>query len=169
MATSNAVLPEPAGPTTRTLSRARLVTVAHDRAFRWPAAAKVELVASPAAPYAALQAAAERLRPDVLILDSPSGAEATAIGPLVARRGQGVLAAGEAAIASAPSMRWADLVIRLARGRDGLFRAASLEDAAGAAILIHEDGRWQVRASRPAFAEKLRVAGCGEGLATLLR
>jgi hypothetical protein len=116
-----------------------------------------------------LQAAAERLRPDVLILDSLQGAEAAAVGPLVARRGQGVLAAGEPAIAATPSTRWADLVVRLARGRDGMFRAVSLEDAAGVPILIHEDGRWQVRSERPAFAEKFRVAGYGEGLATLLR
>jgi type IV secretory pathway ATPase VirB11/archaellum biosynthesis ATPase len=148
----------------------RIVTVARDRAFRWPAAAKVELVAAPpTTSYAALQAAAERLQPDVLILDSLAGDEAAdTIGPLAARRGQGVLAAIEAGGVLTPPAGWADLIIRLARGRDGLFRVA-LEDAAGSPVVIHEDGRWQVRSARPALAEKLRAAGYGERLTTLMR
>jgi type IV secretory pathway ATPase VirB11/archaellum biosynthesis ATPase len=150
----------------------RIVTVARDRAFRWPAAAKVELVAAPPTiSYAALQAAAARLQPDVLILDSLAGDGAGvtgAIGPLAVRPGQGVLAAVEASAAVAPLTEWADVIARVARGRDGLFRVA-LEDAAGAPVLIHEDGRWQVRSARPAFAEKLRAAGYGEGLTALLR
>ncbi len=147
----------------------RIVTLARHREFRWSAAAKVELVATPENSYAALLGAAESLRPQFLIVDSPARPEADRLAALVARAAHGVLAAFEPAVPTAEFVRSADLMVRLNRGRDGLFRVVSLEDAAGAAVFVHEDGRFQCRLREPAFAERTRAAGYGEALAAVLR
>jgi pilus assembly protein CpaF len=147
----------------------RLVTVARHRQFRWPVATKVELVASPETPYPVLLAAAERLRPEILMLDSLQRSETEALGLLASRNPRGVVAACEPGVAATDLTRSIDLLVRLARGRDGLYRAVSMEDAAGAAVFVHEDGRFVCRARHPAFAPKIQAAGFAEHLSTLLR
>lgn len=147
----------------------RLVTVSRHRQFRWPAATKVELVASQETPYPALLGAAERLRPDILMLDSLQRSETEALGILAGRTPRGVVAACEPGVAAADFTRSADLLVRIARSRDGLYRAASMEDAAGAAVFAYDDGRFICRTRHPAFAEKVQAAGFAEHLGTLLR
>lgn len=147
----------------------RLVTVARHRQFRWPVATKVELVASSETPYPVLLTAAERLRPDILLLDALQRSETEALGLLASRNPRGVVAACEPGVAATDFTRTVDLLVRLARSRDGLYRAISMEDAAGAAVFVHEDGRFVCRTRHPAFAPKIQAAGFAEHLATLLR
>ena len=147
----------------------RLVTVARHRQFRWPVATKVELVASSDTPYPVLLTAAERLRPDILLLDALQRSETEALGLLASRNPRGVVAACEPGVAATDFTRTVDLLVRLARSRDGLYRAVSMEDAAGAAVFVHEDGRFLCRTRHPAFAPKIQAAGFAEHLAALLR
>lgn len=147
----------------------RMVTVARHRQFRWPAATKVELVASQETPYPVLLGAVERLRPEILLLDSLQRSETEALGVLAARGPRGVVAACEPGVAAADFTRTVDLLVRLGRSRDGIYRALSMEDAAGAAVFVHEDGRFVCRTRHPAFAPKVQAAGFAEHLATLLR
>jgi pilus assembly protein CpaF len=147
----------------------RLVTVARHRQFRWPVATKVELVSSSETPYPVLLTAAERLRPDILLLDALQRSETEALGLLASRNPRGVVAACEPGVAATDFTRTVDLLVRLARSRDGLYRAISMEDAAGAAVFVHEDGRFLCRTRHPAFAPKIQAAGFAEHLAALLR
>ena len=93
--------PERAGKTAllaalaRDLGDARVVTLARHRAFRWAAASKVELTASPQAPLATLLSAGLRLRPDLLVVDSLQPSDASALGDLLSAGARGVVAAGE--------------------------------------------------------------------------
>lgn len=147
----------------------RLITVARHRQFRWPAAAKVELVVSRETPYPVLLGAAERLRPDILMLDALQRSETEALGILASRNPRGIVAACEPGVAAADFTRAADLLVRIGRSRDGIYRAVSMEDATGQAVFVHEDGRFQCRTRHPAFAEKVQAAGFAEHLGTLLR
>lgn len=150
----------------------RVVTLARHREFRWPSSGKVELVAGAdgAGPsYATLLAAATRLQPDLLVLDSVRIEEVSVLATLLVRGARGIAAAiGPDAMAAALA-RSADLVVRLGQGRDGLFRTVSLEDASGAALVIHEAGRFVLCAVEPAFAAEVRQAGYGEALTSVLR
>jgi len=76
---------------------------------------------------------------------------------------------GEPGVAAADFTRAADLLVRIGRSRDGIYRAVSMEDATGQAVFVHEDGRFQCRTRHPAFAEKVQAAGFAEHLGTLLR
>ena len=146
-------------------SATRLVTLARHRAFSWEAKSKVELVASQQIPYATLLPAAERLRPEVLLLDSLQRPEAESAAALLARGTQGALMACEPMALVPALMRISDLTVRLDRGRDGTFQAISFTDADGAPVFVPSNERMR----DPTFAEKVRAAGYGEALATLLR
>ena len=148
---------------------ARVVTVARHRQFRWTALSKVELVASQASPYPMLLAAAARLQPGLLVLDSIGLEDVPALTERLLRGERGTLAAvGPEAMAAALA-RSADLIVRLDRGRDGLPRAVSLEDAGGQQIFVHEGGEFRWRATTPAFAPILQAKGYGEALALIFR
>jgi len=147
----------------------RVVTLSRHRVFRWAAPGKVELVASREQPYAVLLAAAEQLRPDILVIDSLDRAEAEIAAAALGRGARGAVVACETAALAPELLHAADLVARLDRGRDGVFRVLALEDATGSAIFVHEGGQFQRRSGTPAFAEKVRAAGHGEALAALLR
>lgn len=154
----------------RDFGDARLVTVAPHRAFRRPAASKVELVASPQAPFATLLSASAKLQPDLLVADSLAAADVPALTELLSRGARGVVAAGEApAMASVPR-GVADLVVRLGPAGDGLFIVASIEDATGTQIFAHrERGGFHRRTTTPSFAATVQNAGYGEALASVLR
>ena len=130
---------------------------------------RTRVVATAAAPYAALLAAALQLRPDNLFLDQLQRQD---VAPLVERLAAGARGAVVACdpVAVSPGLTHAvDLVVRLGHGRDGLFRPVALDDAAGVSIFVYEDGRFQRRGSEPVFADLVRAAGYGEALANLLR
>lgn len=148
---------------------ARVVTIARHRDFRWPAPAKVELLATDAASYAALLAAGQRLRPELLVLDSVQRHDTHALTEHFAAGHRGTIVASEPATVTPALARAVDLVVRLGRGRDGLFRTVALEDAAGVAVFAYENGQFQRRGGEPAFAEAVRAAGHGAAFANLLR
>jgi type IV secretory pathway ATPase VirB11/archaellum biosynthesis ATPase len=151
-------------------SATRLVTLSRHRDFDWSAPGKVELVASRAAPYATLLVAGEKLQPEAFILDSFPPSEAPAVLAVLERGAKGLVMAYDPAVTPLPGLtRSVDVVVRLGRGRDGAFLAISLEDATGAPVFVHEDGKIQCRTREPAFARKVRDAGFSEALATLLR
>jgi len=146
----------------------RLVTLARRRDFVWSAPGKVELLATEAAPYAALLAVAGRLQPQLLVLDGMDRNDTDAVARHLAQSARGVVVGCETLALTPALARMVDMVVRLDRGRDGQFRIVSLADAASIAVFVHEDGRFQRRFATPAFAEILRTAGHGEALATLL-
>src|SRR5262249_3717236 len=148
---------------------ARVVSVARHRQFRWIAPSKVELVVSQAAPYPALLAAAARLQPALLVLDSIGPEDVPVLGERLRRGERGTLAALEPGAMAAGLARSVDLVVRLERGRDGLSRAVSLEDANGQAVFVHEAGVFHRRATAPAFAAILQARGYGAALARIFR
>jgi len=148
---------------------ARVVSVARHRQFRWSAPSKVELVVSQAASYPALLAAAARLQPALLVLDSIGLADVPALGERLLRGERGTLAAVAPEAMAAGLARSADLVVHLERGRDGLSRAVSLEDANGQQVFVHEGGAFHRRATAPAFAPILQARGYGVALARILR
>ena len=148
---------------------ARVVSVARHRQFRWTAPSKVELVASQASSYPALLAAAARLRPVLLVLDSIGLEDAPALGERLLRGERGTLAAVGPEAMAAGLARSADLVVRLERGRDGLARAVSLEDINGQPVFVHEDGAFRRRAATPGFAAIVQARGYGAALARILR
>ena len=152
----------------------RIVTVARHRQFRWPSITKIELVASPGrgdSGYGALLAAASRLRPDLLVLDSLGFEDMPALAEHFANGGRGTIAALETPSVAVASLAHAvDLVVRLGRAADGLYRAMSVEDKAGAHIFTYESGGLQRHTTAmPAFADVVRAAGHGEALDRLLR
>lgn len=155
----------------RDMAAARVVTLARHRAFRWPSSSKVELVAQPGegATYSSLMAAGLRLQPDLLVLDSLQIAEASALAERLARGSRGTFAALRPEALAAVLARSADLVVRLGRSRDGLFRAQSVEDCVGATVFVYEGGRFHQLTNAPAFAEIVRDAGYGEALSSILR
>jgi Flp pilus assembly CpaF family ATPase len=155
----------------RDMAASRVVTLARHRAFRWPSSTKVELVAQPGdgAAYSSLMAAGLRLQPDLLVLDSLQIAEASALAERLERGSRGTFAALRPDSLAALLVREADLMVRLGRSRDGLFRVQSVEDRAGTAVFVHEDGRFQQLTNAPAFAETMRQAGFGDALSSIFR
>ena len=97
----------------------RVVTVARHRQFRWPAASKVELVTSPAAPFSSLIEAGARLEPGLLVLDSVQLEDVAAFSGRLLRGEPGTLASLRPDAMSAALARSADLVVRIDRGSDG--------------------------------------------------
>jgi pilus assembly protein CpaF len=148
---------------------ARVVTVARHRQFRWTAPSKVELVVSQTAPYPLMLAAAARLQPSLLVLDSISLEDVPALGERLLRGERGTLAAVGPDAMAAGLARSVDLVVRLDRGRDGLPRAVSLEDGNGQPVFVHEAGGFRCHTTTPAFAPILRAKGYGDALTRILR
>jgi pilus assembly protein CpaF len=148
---------------------ARVVTVARHRQFRWAAPSKVELVVSPASPYPVVLAAAARLQPSLLVLDSMFLEDVPTLGECLMRGERGTLTALSPDAMAAGLARSVDLVVRLGRGQDGLSRAVSLEDANGQPVFVHDDGVFRRQAAAPAFASILQAKGYGEALARILR
>jgi pilus assembly protein CpaF len=148
---------------------ARVVTIARHRQFRWTAPSKVELVASEASPYPMLLATGARLQPALLVLDSIWLEDVPALSERLLRGERGTLAAVGPDAMAAGLARSADLVVRLGRSRDGLFRAVSLEDANGQPVFVHEEGEFHCCSTAPAFAAILQANGYGEALTRLLR
>lgn len=146
----------------------RVLTLARHREFRWPLSGKVELVASaglgPGASFGALASAALQLRPDLVLVDSVQADDGPALEKLLGRPGHGTAVALPLGLPE-PAV---DLVVRLGRAGDGLFRAVSLEDAAGAKLFAYRDGEFHRGTAVPAFAETLRSAGYGDALRTVL-
>jgi Flp pilus assembly CpaF family ATPase len=153
----------------RDLSRARVVTLARHREFRWPQAAKVELVVSSDAAFAPLLAAGARLRPDLLIVDPVRQADAPALAELLSRGGRGIMAALEPHVMGGLSRTAVDLIIRLGRRDDGLLGVVGMEDSKGTPIFVHEAGRFHRRTNTPSFAGLVHKAGYGEALSSTLR
>jgi len=148
---------------------ARVVTIARHRQFRWAAPSKVELVASQASPYPMLLAAGARLQPSLLVLDSVRLEDVPALSERLLRGERGTLAAVGLDAMAAGLARSADLVVHLGRGRDGLFRAVSLEDANGQPVFVHEGGEFHCRSTAPGFASILQANGYGRALMRILR
>jgi pilus assembly protein CpaF len=153
----------------RDLSRARVVTLARHREFRWPQAAKVELVVPSDAAFAPLLAAGARLRPDLLIVDPVRQADAPALAELLSRSGRGIMAALEPHVMGGLSRPAVDLIIRLGRRDDGLLGVVGMEDSKGTPIFVHEAGRFHRRTTAPSFAGLVHQAGHGEALSRALR
>lgn len=153
----------------------RVVTLARHREFAWPSDSKIELVAGggeagEGAAYGTLMTAAARLQPDLLLLDSVRAEDVPALAERLRRGGRGIIGAVGADAAAGALVRSVDLVVRLERGRDGHFRAVSLEDAGRTALVIHDGGRFvRNRAVEPVFAARVREAGYGEALSRVLR
>lgn len=133
----------------RDLEGSRVVTVAPHRAFRWQSPTKIELVAEPSG-LRALVGASLRLRPDLLVLDS------VALQDLPSGR-QGLVAS----LAVEPPARVADLVVKLGRAADGLFRVLAMQDVNGADV-------FPAPAVTPAFSDAVRAAGHGAALERLV-
>lgn len=167
--------PEKAGKTAllaalaHDLGDARVVTLAPHREFRWRSAAKVELVATPQAPFTTLLPAALRLRSDLLVVDSLQPSDASALGDLLSAGARGIVAAGEPqAIAGVPRQS-VDLLVSVGR-LHGSFVVTSIEDASGAQLFAYQKGGgFQRRAAAPSFARTVHKAGYGEALASVLR
>jgi len=167
--------PEKAGKTAllaalaRDLGDARVVTLAPHRAFRWAAAAKVELTSSPQAPLATLLPAALRLRSDLLVVDSLQPSDASALGDLLSAGARGIVAAGEPqAIAGVPRQS-VDLLVSVGR-LHGSFVVTAIEDATGAQLFAYQKGGgFQRRTAVPSFAGTVHKAGYGEALSSVLR
>jgi pilus assembly protein CpaF len=155
----------------RDMAASRVVTLARHRAFRWPSPRKVELVAQPAdgVSYSSLMTASLRLQPDLLVLDSLQIVDASALAERLARGSRGTFAALRPDALAAVLVREADLTVRLGRSCDGLFRVQSVEDLAGTAVFVHEDGRFRQLTDAPAFAETVRQAGYGDALFSIFR
>jgi Flp pilus assembly CpaF family ATPase len=66
-----------------------VVTAARDRQFRWPAASKIKLMTSPAAPFSALIEAGARLEPALLVLDSIRPEDVAALSGRLLRESRG--------------------------------------------------------------------------------
>lgn len=146
----------------------RVLTIARHREFRWPLPGKVELVAStgqgPGPSFGALAAAALELQPDLVLADSVRADDGPAMDALLGRPGGGTIVA----LPPGSPEPAVDLTVRLGRAGDGLFRAVSVEDAAGGKLFVYRDGEFHRGVAAPAFAETLRRAGYGEALRTVL-
>ena len=154
----------------RDLSSFRVVTLATHRQFRWPSTGKVELVAQASGPsYGALMTAGTRLRPDMLVVDTPPAGDISALVARLSRGGRGTLVALRPHAMAAVLARSADIVVRLGQSPDGLFRVLSVEDASGASVFVHDGRRFHQLTGTPAFAGIVREAGYGEALSGILR
>ena len=141
----------------------RVLSLARHRDFRWPLPGKVELVAS-AAPFAVLATAALQFQPDLVVVDSVQAEDGPVVENLLRRPGRGTAVALPEGLPQPP----VDLVVRLGRAGDGLFRAVSVEDSTRAQLFTWRDGGFHRGAAVPCFAEALRHAGYGDALRTVL-
>jgi Flp pilus assembly CpaF family ATPase len=150
----------------------RIVTLARHREFRWPSPSKVELVAPPegegGTSLPSLLATGVQLRPELLLVDSIQPHELSALGKVLSH-GERATIAAVPQVAVAEFHGQVDLIIRLGRGRDGLFRIILAADSSGAELFGHENGRFHRRAAEPSFAALVRDAGYGEALSIVLR
>ena len=149
----------------------RVVTLARHRAFGWASSSKVELVASSGGDgvsFSRLLAASVRLLPDLLIVDSIQPEDVPVLGEVVSRGERAVVVALPESLAP-PLERRADLAVRLGRGRDGLFRVISLADSSDAPLFLYENGGFHRTAAEPSFSRRVRDAGFGEALSSILR
>jgi Flp pilus assembly CpaF family ATPase len=156
----------------RDQSAMRIITLARHREFRWPSLDKVELVALPGPDdpsYASLLAAAERLQPEMLVLDSVRVEEVLALVERLSRGGRGTFAVVESEALAAALARSFDIFVRLGRSHDGVFRALALEDATGAEVFVHDGGQFHCKTAQPSFAASVSAAGYGEALRGVLR
>jgi type IV secretory pathway ATPase VirB11/archaellum biosynthesis ATPase len=147
----------------------RVVTVARHRHFRSAVASKVELVASPMAPFASLIAAGARLEPALLVLDGVESEDVAALSNRLVRGESGILASIRPDTMPPELAQSVDFVARLGRGEDGRFGVTAIEDSAGSAIFRREGGKLSRETTAPALAAKVRLRGHGEALAQLLR
>ena len=131
----------------------RVATVARHRAFRSAAATRVELVVqADGASLPVLLSAAGGLRPELLVADSLRLEDIPALVERFARGPRGTIAALEPATLAAGLSHAVDLVVRTARGRDGLCRIVSLQDASGTVLFAFDGGHFQRRGSDAAIA-----------------
>ena len=152
----------------RDASGARVVTLARHREFRWPSAAKVELVVPSDSAFTPLLAAAAQLRPDLLIVDPVRRGDAPALAELLSRGGRGIVAALELQAMAGTPRTAVDLVVRVGRRHDGSLGVVSMEDSNDVRIFIHEEGRFHRRTMAPSFAGLVHKAGYGAALSSAL-
>ena len=146
----------------------RVVTVAGHRHFAWPMPSKVELVAAAPVSIAKLVPPAAKLGPGLLVIDDVALQDVAALAERLLRGAPGTLAAlGPEAMSDALT-RSVDLVARIDRGSDGVFRVVTVEDSAGAMIFRHENGKLVRGTAIPAFAPTLQARGQGSALSKLL-
>jgi type IV secretory pathway ATPase VirB11/archaellum biosynthesis ATPase len=148
-------------------SSMRVVTVAGHRHFAWPMASKVELVAAASVSIAKLIPPAARLEPGLLVMDDVALQDVAALAERLLRGAPGTLAALAPEAMSDALTRSVDLVARIDRGSDGVFRVVTVEDSAGAMIFRYENGKLVRGTTTPAFAPSLQARGHGVALATL--
>ncbi len=153
----------------RDCGEARLVTLARHRAFRWPSARKIELFLPRDQSMASVLAAAERLAPDLLVVDAAGQGDAAVLARHLEDGLTGVVAAGEPSAIDALPRGRIDLLARLER-RDGGFVVAALEDATGASLFAaNGDGGFIRGSEAPSFAAAVGRAGFADALARALR
>jgi Flp pilus assembly CpaF family ATPase len=131
----------------------RVATVARHRAFRSALATRVELVAQDGgASLPVLLSAAGGLQPDLVIVDTLRLEDIPALVERLSRGPRGTIAAVEPASFAAGLTHAVDLVVRTTRGKDGLCRIVSLQDAAGTVLFAFEGGHFVRRGPDAAFA-----------------
>ncbi len=145
----------------------RVVTVATHRHFAWPMASKAELVAAPPVSVAKLIPPAAKLEPGLLVLDDVTLQDVAALAERLLRGAPGTLAALATEAMSDALIRSVDLVARIDRGGDGVFRVVTVEDSTGAMIFRYECGKLVRGTSSPAFAATLQARGHGAALSKL--
>ena len=151
---------------------ARIVSVAREPDLSWTTAGSVALVVPSSTEsgvrYPSLIAAGARLRPDFLLLKDIHAEDMPALFDRLSHGDRGIVASmvpGAIARGLEPSF---DLSLRLDRAADGVCRVLVMQDAAGAAVFVHDQGRFVRRAGNPGFGDALRAAGQGEALLTIL-
>ena len=145
----------------------RVVTVAAHRHFAWPMASKTELVAAPPVSIAKLIPPAAKLEPGLLVLDDVALQDVAALAERLLRGAPGTLAALATEAMSDALIRSVDLVARIDRGGDGVFRVVTVEDSTGAMVFRHENGKLERGTTTPAFAATLQARGHGAALSRL--
>jgi hypothetical protein len=113
-------------------------------------------------------AAAARMVPALLVLDSLRLQDVPALSERLLRGERGTLAAIGPEAMAAGLARLADLVVRLERGADGLPRAVSLDDANGIPVFVHDTGGFHCRNAAPSFAAVIQAKGYGAALTRIL-
>jgi Flp pilus assembly CpaF family ATPase len=146
----------------------RVVTVAAHRHFAWPMASKAELVAAPPVSIAKLIPPAAKLEPGLLVLDDVALQDVAALAERLLRGAPGTLAALSTEAMSDALIRSVDLVARIDRGGDGVFRVVTVEDSAGAMVFRQENGKLERGTTTPAFAPTLQARGHAAALSKLL-
>ncbi len=139
----------------------RTLGIAAHREFA--SAAGVELVTLAGTPVASLLAAASDLRPDLAAVDLPAEGETLARW-LREQQGSVVVTVAEGALREKRPVPF-DLVLRLGRASDGLFRVLAVRDALGTLLMGFEQGAFRRHVAVPSFAAAVQDAGYGDALA----